>query len=194
MIECPKSLEDVSVMSLLSGLHWTNQDELLDAVTDLKVAGAGQHQQVLEKIDETSALMQREFLKQFYQEQRLIESHCPGVFVLRSHEASGWRKLIASVRGRVIGQRLALQLYCQQPGYWHPTLKGGLYEIDELAEWLREVAPLLRGIATVLRYVAPLAGPAAAWAVPNFEVIYKADIDFTKAIVEKLPEFKSDEG
>ena len=117
---------------------------------------------------------------------------CPSVFVLRPCDVAGWQRVVRRVLKPSAGQALALQLYCQEPGQWHPALDGGLYELDEPAEWFTKVAPLLRGIAAVLKYVAPLAGPAAAWATPAFEAVYKADIEFTKAIVEKLPEFKAD--
>ncbi len=200
-IECPVSLEDVSVTDLLFGIDWSTQgsvlaaierskDKILTAVKDLRVANAKEHKQIASQIDELTILAQREFTNLFNREQRLIESHCPSIFVLRPRDLTGWQGWLQRVKSPLTGRFFDLQLYCQQPGYWHPTIEGGLYEIDEPAEWFQEVAPLLRGIAATLKYIAPLAGPAAAWAVPNFEVVYKVDIEFTKAIVEKLPEFK----
>ncbi len=192
-IECPVGIENVSVIDLLFGIDWSTQDAVLSAIEQLDARVKQGQDQVVNKLDELTALAQREFTSLFNREQRLIESHCPSVFVLRLRELTTWQKVVRALRNPAAGQALALQLYCQQPGYWHPTLEGGLYELDEPAEWFQAVAPLLRGIAAVLKYVAPLAGPVPAWMVPNFEIVYKADIDFTKAIVEKLPEFKSDE-
>ena len=50
------------------------------------------------------------------------------------------------------GQTLELQLYCQAPGCWHPTMEGGLYEIKEAAQWLKTIAPYLNRLISVLKY------------------------------------------
>jgi hypothetical protein len=211
MIECPKSLEDVSVIDLLFGIDWStkdavlsaieqSKDEMLAAVKDARAADAEEHKQTINKIDELTALTQREFTSIFNREQRLIESHCPSVFVLRPRELNGWRGRWRRLKNPLTAKFFDLQLYCQQPGQWHPALEGGLYEIDEPAEWYVKVAPILRGIAGVLKIVAPLAGPTAAWtalfigpAATEAVKYFNVDIEFTKALAEKLPEFKGDD-
>jgi len=83
----------------------------------------------------------------------------------------------------------SLQLYCQEPGQWHPALDGGMYEIDTPVVWFRHVAPLLRGIIKVLPlampaagWVAPFAGSATIKSVEEFEQFYKVDIEFTNEL------------
>jgi hypothetical protein len=194
-IECPKSMEDVSVMDMLFGIDWSTKDAVLSAISDLKASGAAQHQRVVNKIDELSTLAQREFTAIFSREQRLIESHCPSVFVLRPRDLGGWRKWLARAKNPLTAGFYDLQLFCQQPGAGHRALDGGLYEIDEPREWFAKVAPILREVAKLL----PLALPAAGWVAPflgagkafkDFETEYKVDIEFTKAIADRLKDLK----
>jgi internalin A len=118
------------------------------------------------------------------------------VFVLRPRISIGWRRLLDRLKSPTTGEFFDLQLYCQHPGGWHPALDSGLYPIDQPREWFAKAAPLLRAIVKLL----PLAMPVAAWAAPfagaaaiqvvkGFEDFYKVDTEFTKAVVEKLPEF-----
>ena len=152
-IECPESLEDLSVMELLYGVHWSTQNKVLDRLNEIM---AGQDE-ILDELNNLRELTQREFTKAFHREQAKIESHCPNIFVLRPHNGKKWHRAIT-------GTKIDLQLYCQAPGCWHPTAEGGLYTIDEPAKWLRATAPYIRRLVGVLKYAAPLVGP---WLVPN---------------------------
>jgi len=44
------------------------------------------------------------------------------------------------------------------PSTGHPTKEGGLYEIEEPAQWLKTIAPYLNRLIGVLKYAAPLMG------------------------------------
>ncbi len=199
-IECPVSLEELSVVELLFGIDWSTRDAVLSAIHDLKSTGVAQHQQVVDKIDNLTALAQREFTAIFNREQRLVESHCPSVFVLRPRDINGWRKWLTRVKNPLTAGFYDFQLYCQQPGAWHRTLDGGLYEIDKPREWFAKVAPILREVAKLLPlalptlgWAAPLLGAGASKAMQDFETEYKIDIEFTKAIAEQLKDLKLDE-
>lgn len=192
-IQCPVAFENVSVPGLLFGLHWRTQDAVLTAISDLRVAEEEQHEEVLSKLDNLTALVQREFTNAFRREQAKIESHCPNIFVLRPREAAGWPQLLQQVKNNLIGQTIGLQLFCQAPGHWHPTVAGGFYEITQPAEWLRATAPYLRRLITVLKYTSPLIGPWLGVAIPDdYEKHLKNDIELMGELVKKLPELKED--
>ncbi|WP_218068349.1 hypothetical protein, partial [Candidatus Thiosymbion oneisti] len=137
-----------------------------------------------------------------------IWEDCPNVFVLRPCDRATWMgagdppswlgtiagpKVAGVITGidwlqTIIGQRLDLQLYCQAPGCWHPTEKGGHYRIDEPVEWLQAVAPYVQRLVAVLRFAAPLVGPWMAHVdEDSYEKLFKDDIELMKAVAEKLP-------
>ncbi|MEJ7630942.1 MAG: COR domain-containing protein [Rubrobacteraceae bacterium] len=83
MIECPESLEDVSVHGLLFGLDWSTKDAVLIRINELQAASEEQHEEVLGELKNLRELSQREFVSAFRREQAKIESHCPNIFALR---------------------------------------------------------------------------------------------------------------
>ncbi|MEH2146278.1 COR domain-containing protein [Nostoc sp.] len=191
-IECPKATEDedVSVIELLQGFDWTIKDAVLDSLKDLKKSNDEikyKLDEIQNKADNLLELTQREFTKDFRRQQAIIDSHCPNIFVLRPHDAKAWKK-------NLVGQKLYLQLYCQEPGCWHPTQEGGLYEINEPAKWLRETAPYISRLFSVLRYAAPIVGPFVSLLnEQEYEKVFKNDLEFTKELAAKLPELKESE-
>ena len=185
-IECPEGFAPVSVPGMLFGLDWRVKDEVIVRLDQLQ---AGQDE-VISGIDETIAELrdlrayaQREFSRHFRTMQRLEESHCPAVFVLRPKEQGRWRDLL-------LGPKAELQLYCDAPGHWHPTAKGGRYDIEVTPEWLRTIAPHVRRMVEILKYVAPLVSPVLGWSLPEIKKVVEDDIDLMKALVEKLPDIK----
>ena len=182
-IQCPLSFELVSVPGLLFGLHWRLQDAVLERIDDLETTFVEGKDEILAEISELRALAQRGFTSSYRREQSKIESHCPSVFVLHPRDASGWKKTI-------IGQKIDLQLYCQAPGEWHPTIEGGRYQVDDPANWIKAVAPYLRKLVAVLKYAAPLAGPFVGVAWPVYEEMFKNDIKLMTELVKKMPDLE----
>ncbi|MDY7075984.1 MAG: COR domain-containing protein [Chloroflexota bacterium] len=185
-IQCPVSFERVSVPGLLFGLHWRLQDAVLERIDSLETTVVttvveGQ-EEILAELGALRELAQRGFTTIYRREQSVIESHCPNVFALRVQD-----KAITGSR------KLELQLYCQAPGYWHPTAGGGRYTVDDPAKWIKTVAPYLRKLVAVLKYAAPLAGPWVAWAWPAYEKMFENDIKLTTELVKKLPDFEDRE-
>ncbi|NDJ25475.1 GTPase, partial [Nostoc sp. B(2019)] len=188
-IECPEAIEDedISVTALLQGLYWTKQDAVLDSLNDLKNRVDKGNDDIKNKLNNLLELTQREFTNAFRREQSKIDSHCPNVFVLRPHGSKVWKQAIA-------GQKLDLQLYCQAPGCWHPTQKGGLYEINEPAKWLRATAPYISRLFQYLRFAAPIVGPWLGVVDPKeYETLFKNDLELFKELAAKLPELKESE-
>ena len=195
-IQCPVGLENVFVPKLLFGIHWTTRDDVLkemgrlreqlrehDAGSEVRARQllAGQ-ENILVELDELRELTQREFTNQFKREQRLAESHCPSVFSLRPVGQKTW-----PVVGKLLGQKWNLHLYCEYPGCWHPTQKGGEYEIKQPAKWLSALGPHVRRLLKVFKFVTPLVGPWLAYGAPEYEKLLKRDIDLMKVLVDQLP-------
>jgi small GTP-binding protein len=190
-IECPEAIEDVSVTQLLFGLDWNTQDEVLSRIDEIEttiVEGQDEilegQEVILDELKNLRELTQREFTNTFRREQAKIDFHCPNVFILRPRDGKNWKKA-------TIGQKLDLQLYCQAPGCWHPTQKGGLYEIDEPAKWLRVTAPYIGRLVRVLKFAAPIVGPwLGVVDEKQYETLFKNDLELFKEVAEKLPEIK----
>jgi hypothetical protein len=110
------------------------------------------------------------------------------LFVLRADDRNFWHKDIGS-------QRVNLQLYCQAPGKWHPTIdlddptkKTGLYAIDTPDKWLEVMAPHISRMVKVLKYASPLVSPILGVKVPDLDAQVKADVGLMNSLVTKLPD------
>jgi hypothetical protein len=150
-----------------------------------------QYKVILSRIDDLSGemkemieLTQREFTKIFHREQAKVESYCPNIFVLRPSDSTGWLR-------NIFGQKMEMQLFCQAPGQWHAAEAGGLYSINQPAEWLQTMAPYLSRMFSVLKYAMPLLGPWVGVLSPDhYEKMFKNDIKLMDELVKKLPEMK----
>ncbi|MCP4257766.1 MAG: GTP-binding protein [Planctomycetes bacterium] len=133
---------------------------------ELSEQGKESEERVLERIEvvvrelvELRELAEREFLRSFTAQQKLVESHCPNVFAVLPKDGQGWLK-------NLLGQTMVMQLYCQAPGQWHPAVegvkgKGGRYEIKKPGEFLKNMGPYILKLAKVIKYAAPVGGAAA---------------------------------
>ncbi|MBI3914424.1 MAG: leucine-rich repeat domain-containing protein, partial [Chloroflexi bacterium] len=191
MIECPVTLEDVSVPEMLFGWDWNTRDAVLERLDVIEHMG----EESLVELKELRALAQREFTNAFRRDQSLIESHCPNIFVLRPRDAdaNGIRKVLQDAKTTIAGRQIDLQLYCQAPGFWHPTKLGGRYQIDEPAKWIAATAPYLQRLITVLKYASPIVGP---WFnlldKATYDKVLKADLDFLNAVIKQIPDLEKE--
>jgi internalin A len=181
-IQCPASFENVSVPSLLFGINWRARDAVIERIEEAKseivreVRGTGAS---IAGLENNVRLMQREFLKLFHREQRLLEARCPNVFTIIPAKAAWWQQ--------VIGERVALQLYCQAPGEWHPTERGGRYELTLESGWLRRSLPFMSGLLGVLKLAVPFAGPVVGIVDTDFAKRIQHEIKLMEKLVEALP-------
>ncbi len=193
---CTECDEDISVIKLLHGFDLTQQisavpSDNLDLVLSYLEKIENNQTQGQDKIialqTELLELSQREFTKAFRIEQSKIDSHCPNIFVLRPRDGKKWQRAL-------FGQKFDLQLYCQAPGCLHPTQEGGLYEIDNPAQWLTAIAPYIRNLVKVLRFAAPFFGPWVRLIDPNeYEALFKNDMELMKQVAEQLPKLEGSE-
>ena len=197
MIECPSCLNDVSVISLLFGLHPTTDGQVLarlDEATEeivMKLDKASDERaMILDELSDLRELTQRQFLTLFNAEQRLAESHCPRVFSLRPSRRKKWLAV-----DKVLGTKWQLQLYCEAPGCWHPAVAGkqkGQYTIPEPAKWLNTIAPWAKRLITVFKYTAHFANPVLGYSAAALAKLLKDDVDLMKALLDKLPDVTAD--
>jgi internalin A len=179
-IQCRKSRKMVSVADLLVGIRPENTIALLEDIRAKQEEGITETKAVREDIAfrfaELTAVVQQGFTREFNAEQSREFSACPNVFALRSGRGDGDLigllepirsfGMMDKIRDRVWRQTLELQLYCQQPGHWHPMgyERGktdpttGLYQIEVDSEFLQTVGPFLLKLARMMKYVTPLAG------------------------------------
>lgn len=189
-IECPNCLEDVYVPHLLFGLHPTTEADVfqkLDKLSEDAKKGFNDLRTRMESgFNELRELQQREFLRQFRNDQHLPESYWPNVFALRPDDRNWLQKDVDL-------NRIHLQLYCQAPGQWHPTSDpehptNGLYTIDVPKQWLQAMAPHVQRLVKVFKYATPLVSPVLGVALPDIAEAVKADVALMNALVTKLPE------
>ena len=180
-VQCQATFENVSVANLLFGIDWRTHNQVLSRLDLLQSQLAEQHEETVQELKDLRELTQREFLNSFRREQSNVDSYCPNVFVLRP---KGAKTLTAGWWAKLAGQKLELQLFCQAPGGWHPTSKGGCYVIENPAAWLQTLAPYIEHLVSVLKYAAPLVAPSVA---------FRNDITFMNELVKKLPEIKDPE-
>lgn len=200
-IQCPMAFESVSVPGLLFGIHWSSQGAVLDRIEELEASSKARHLETISEIAALRELAQREFLSAFRRDQESVDAQCPNVLVLVPAASSAQLLTLGGAHGKslwaewadaLLGTQLDLQLCCQMPGAWHPS--GAAYTIRDPAKWLVFVAPYLKRLVSLLKYAMPLAGPSLGIAAPAFhwtketEEAFKQKIEFTKALVEKLPE------
>ena len=194
MIECPSCFNDVSVIELLFGLHPTTDTEVLarvDKATKQVVAMLDQASDeraiILDELSDLRELTQRQFTHQFNKDQRLAESHCPRIFSLRPQEQESWPKL----KDKLFDKKWTLQLYCEEPGCWHPATSCGEYIIDEPAKWKKTLIPYIGPLAKVFKYAIPLVAPGLGYFTPEVGKLLAADVALMTALAEKLPDVKS---
>lgn len=183
LIECDVEVEDIDTRKLIYGLFPSTLEGVIREVED----------NLARKIDENSELIrlsQRMFLKEFELLQTRPDDECPNVFTLRPAEDQGWVK-------QWFRKKMRLQLYCQEPGAWHPTAAidkpstaNGLYEIEDPADWVRTMSPYLQRLCGMLKYAVPLVGPVLGVAAADIEQAIRQDLKLMASLVKKLPDIE----
>jgi internalin A len=180
-IECPEANEDVAVQQLLFGLTPGTQDDVVRKLDALLTLEQKHHVEQIAEMKALGELHERQFfLKTVRLQQSMLEAPCPSVFTLRPDNSP-------ELFRRVAGAHLILQLYCEEPGCWHPVHEGGQYHIEQPAAWLKAIGPHLRTLVKVLKYVAPLPAPLLGEFAKDYEELLKPDLELMKALVDKLP-------
>lgn len=147
-IECPETFKKIAVSYLLFGIDCSSGKSVFTRMKKLEAGNIDNDIKVNDEIKSLQELTQREFLKQFYSLQNTNETHCPNIFAFCTKEKF-------EVAQPVVDQQLYLKLYCQSPGNWHPTIKGGQYRIDNLLELLNAIEPFVTKLSSFMKYILP---------------------------------------
>jgi hypothetical protein len=205
-IECPECLTDVPVPSLLVGIRFDTTYERLEQIHSEVKAARDEAQAARLEMREITTLLQRELTSLFNAEQTKEESHCPYVYVLRDSsrgsELIGLLEPIRStgtlegLRDKVWKRRLELQLYCQEPGCWHPLgyergkthPETGLYQVEISSDFMKKTAPYLVKLGKVMKYAQPVLGPWVSWATneEKFQKQFKDDLKMMKDLSDAI--------
>lgn len=164
--------------TLITGQQDLQDNQVRQAYAQAEIAG---------KIEDLLELTQREFANSFRHEQARIDARCPNVFFLKPVNQKTWRR-------NLVGDRIELQLCCQQPGCWH-TLpdNAGTYTINDPAKWLKTMAPYVRHLVTVLKFAAPIVGPWLNLTIDkdDYEEFFQGRIELMKELSDKLPDIET---
>jgi internalin A len=185
-IQCPIAFEDVSITELLFGIHWFTKDTVMGKIEEAQAEIRSEIQgtraqlaQINSGLEVNVRFMQREFLKLYAREQRLAETQCPNVFSLTPVRRNRW--------AGVIGEEVLLQLYCQAPGLWHPTTRGGSYRFTLEHQWLRRMLPYLIILIKILKLAIPVADATIGIANAKYAERIEYETKLMDALVEALP-------
>lgn len=202
-----KPIKQASVPQMLFGQRFTPDDPLL-----LLKEIADSTRRIEVGVADNLAYQQREFTKLFNALQSHEETYCPNVFALRTGGGDGniigllepirSAGMLEKFRESVWKRKIELQLYCQQPGHWHPIgyerrktdPESGLYQIEVDSEFLRAIGPYLIGLAKVMKNVLPFVGVSLPWIVDQekYKKLFKDDVDrwtkFADTAAKNIPE------
>jgi hypothetical protein len=184
-IECPECWERISVPKLLFGIDWQTQNAVLQRLNDLETKVIrGQNKIRLEQ-RELKELTQREFLANFRREQRLVESHCPNVFLLHSIQPEWYKQPFTK-------QTFALRLCCQAPNEWHYTYqqgnpKTGYYEFELPRDILVKIAPYLRFLFRLVKLATPFFHDYFGVSRADMEQEWGHHVELMNDVISHLP-------
>jgi len=85
---------------------------------------------------------------------------------------------------------MVLQLCCQAPGSWHPTITGGRYILDRPSDWIGRLTPYLRYLGAALKYTNPIVGPWLGDSATSVVEMFKHNLELMNQLCESLPGLK----
>ncbi|MCP4349137.1 MAG: GTP-binding protein [Desulfobacterales bacterium] len=139
-IECPESMEGVSVQEMLFGLSDTTHTQLLEQIEETI------DKKMEEKNRESVNLLQLKFLNFYRTQQKIMDTTCPNVFTLTPKDQKWYAKNIDT-------HEFELQLFCQKPGAWHHA--GEKYTIRVPKKWLVSITPYYNKIMKYMKLFSP---------------------------------------
>jgi internalin A len=188
-IECPETFIEVSVPTLLYGIHISTDQQIMADIQH----GQQEIQQslkelqkldiILDKLNQQSELIGRNFTRQWNLEMKKIEAECPNTFILRSGEnepfdPKNW-----------VSKDYQLYLVCQHPPGPHRVGDG--YHLRKPKEWWTTVRPWLNRLIDFLKFAVPM-GKAVGNVFDAVDIKQiQANIDLLEEIAKDLPEFAS---
>src|SRR6266571_199652 len=192
-VECPESFNEVSVPSLLYGIHISTdqqvmediqqgQQEIKQSLKELEKLDV-----ILGKLNQQSELIARNFTRQWNFEMKKMEAECPNTFFLitgenKPFDPKNW-----------VSRDYRLYLVCQHPSGPHQV--GDSYQLRKSKEWWTTVGPWLNHLINFLKFAVPM-GKAVGVVVEAVEILpdikqIQANIDLLEHITQDLPDVAS---
>ena len=191
-VECPDSFEDVSVSTMLYGIHISTTPQVHAMIESSKQEILQQidlihfnNDLILHRIQEINQLTEwsvRNFTRLWNVQMRWLGAECPNTFVLMSETKTPFH------HKALISQKYRLHLLCQHPSGPHRILDDPGYELWKSHSWWKKISPWLRYLVTFLKYGFPVAGMALS--ILNHQELKSFDneIDLLGKLNEELPE------
>jgi internalin A len=192
-VECPQSFEEVSVPMLLYGIHTSTDPQVMQDIQSgqqkilLKVQGISQNIDqlnkldiILDKLNQQSELICRNFTRQWNYEMQRIEAECPNTFFLLPGSSKKFSPKIW------VSEEYQLFLLCQHPPQPHQVGDG--YKLRKAENWWLTISPWLNHALSFLKYAVPLASGAEKIINPDLIKAFQDQIDLLEKILDDLPE------
>src|SRR6266568_4849604 len=192
-VECPESFNEVSVPTLLYGIHMSTdrqvmidiqqgQREIKQSLKELEKLDV-----ILGKLNQQSELIARNFTRQWNLEMKKMEAECTNTFFLKTGENKPFEPK------NWMSRDYRLYLVCQHPP--GPHQMGDSYQLRKSKEWWTTVGPWLNHLINFLKFAVPM-GKAVGVVVEAIEILpdikqIQANIDLLEQITQDLPDVAS---
>jgi GTPase SAR1 family protein len=188
-VPCPLSDEDVSILELLEGIHYSTHDRIearLDGMYDLLKDNNGlleDNKALLVQNLQFSEQLTRESTRMWNLLTQTLSSEAPSTFLLMPGERSGYDPR------NLFDQDFTLYLLCQHPAGPHmvPGEKG--YSTPRSRDWWAKVTPWLAEIVKYLKYLPKASGVLQAYDEQFYKNI-AFNVELFKTVLEVTPDFQ----
>jgi internalin A len=178
--ECPDSFQNVSVQTMLYGIHPSTQQQIHQDLKELKAQVSEQTHDIKNQMDQMTELLNRNFSRTY---NLIMEQNywCPNVFLLRPKDRNRWDPR------NLFSEPYVMQLYCQSPHAWHAT--PWEKEINKTKEWWLKMSSWLSILLEMIKFAVPV-----VQAIPHMEIPedtfseFKKDLDIMMQFANRLPE------
>lgn len=185
-VECPESFMDVSVMTLLYGIHMSTNERVMNDIKKnqeeiLSKINVSQEENVLlKKLEQKMELVSRGITRQWNLEMNRLDSECPGIFCIMPEQST-----VLNIRDW-FHCTYRMYLLCQHPS--KPHIVGDGYILRKPEDWWVKMKPWLNYLTKFLRYGIPL-GQAIGevYDQVTFKTL-ESNIDLIEEISKSLPE------
>src|SRR6266568_2872488 len=149
-------LIEVSVPEMLYGIHSSTNEQVIADIQrgqqeiQKQLTALNKLDVLIEKVDQQSELIGRNFTRQWNLEMSKMELECPNIFILVPDNSSHFNPK------NWVSQEYKLFLMCQHPPQPHPVKTP--YPLRQAEEWWATVSPWLNHLVTFLKFGIPLAG------------------------------------
>lgn len=180
-VQCDESYEDVSVRTLLFGIHESTNDLVLLKLEKneqlLQEMKQGQNI-IIQQNDQMRELLNRNFTKLWNYEMKKIEAECPNTFFLmpgsrQKFNPRNW-----------VSQEYQLYLVCQHPAGPHGVGEG--YSLRQAAEWWEQLSPWFSYLIQFLEFAVPMSSHLSINMQLTKSDEIQSSIELMKAITKSL--------